>query len=70
MENHPAALAALSAGSVCFGALTYIGSAPNLIMRGVAERRGVRMPGFFGYTGWATALLLPGFLLMSVLFFL
>jgi Na+/H+ antiporter NhaD/arsenite permease-like protein len=64
------ALAALSAGSVCFGALTYIGNAPNLMVRGVAAHRGVRMPGFFGYMAWACALLLPGFLVLTLVFFL
>jgi len=63
-------LAAMSAGSVCFGALTYIGNAPNLIVRAIAAHRGVRMPGFFGYMALACALLLPGFALLTVLFFL
>ena len=62
-------LAAMSAGSVCFGALTYIGNAPNLMVRAVAAHRGVRMPGFFGYMVWSCALLLPGFVVLTVLFF-
>jgi len=64
-----ATLAAMSAGSVCFGALTYIGNAPNLIVRAIAAHRGVRMPGFFGYMALAGALLLPGFALLTLLFF-
>lgn len=63
-------LMAVSAGSVCFGALTYIGNAPNLMVRGVAAHRGVRMPGFFGYMLYACALLLPGFVAVTLLFFL
>ena len=55
-------LMALSAGSVCFGAITYIGNAPNMMVRGVAAHRGVRMPG--------CALLLPGFALVTAIWFL
>jgi Na+/H+ antiporter NhaD/arsenite permease-like protein len=63
-------LMAMSAGSVCFGAITYIGNAPNMMVRGVAAHRGVRMPGFFGYMLYANALLLPGFVAVTLLFFL
>ncbi len=64
------ALQALSAGAVFFGALTYIGNAPNLMVRSIAAHRGVRMPSFFGYTAWAAGLMLLPLLLVSVLFFL
>ena len=63
-------LLAISAGAVFFGALTYIGNAPNLMVRSIAAHRGIRMPGFFGYMGWACLLLLPCFALLSVIFFL
>ena len=63
-------LMAMSAGAVCFGALTYIGNAPNMMVRGVAAHRGVRMPGFFGYMLYASALLLPGLVAVTLLFFL
>lgn len=56
-------LVAISAGSVFFGGLTYIGSAPNLMVRSIAAHRGVRMPGFFGYSVIA-ALVLAGPLLL------
>lgn len=62
-------LAALSAGAVFFGALTYIGNAPNLMVRGIAAHRGVRMPGFLGFAAIAAALLLPAFAILTVLFF-
>lgn len=62
-------LVAISAGAVFFGALTYIGNAPNLMVRGIAAHRGIRMPGFFGYMGWASLALLPGFAAISLLFF-
>jgi Na+/H+ antiporter NhaD/arsenite permease-like protein len=64
-----ATLAAISAGAVLFGGLTYIGNAPNLMLRAIASHRGVRMPGFLGYLVLASALLLPVFLLLSALFF-
>ncbi len=63
------ALQALSAGAVFFGGLTYIGNAPNLMLRAIASHRGVAMPGFFTFTGYATLALLPVFALMSLLFF-
>ncbi len=63
-------LTAISAGAVFFGAVTYIGNAPNLMVRSIAAHRGIRMPGFFGYMLWSVALLLPVFLLQSWLFFL
>ena len=62
-------LTALSAGAVFFGALTYIGNAPNMMVQSIAAHRGIRMPGFFGYFLIAGALLLPGFLLLSLVFF-
>ncbi len=64
------ALMAISAGAVGFGALTYIGNAPNLMVRAIAVHGGVRMPGFFGYMLYASALLLPGFVALTLLFFL
>ncbi len=62
-------LRALSAGAVFFGGLTYIGNAPNLMLRAIASHRGVRMPGFFTFTGYAAVVLVPVFLVMSLLFF-
>ena len=62
-------LTALSAGTVFFGALTYIGNAPNMMVRAIAAHRGVRMPGFFGFMLWSCCLLLPGFVLLSLVFF-
>jgi Na+/H+ antiporter NhaD/arsenite permease-like protein len=62
-------LAAISCGAVFFGAVTYIGNAPNLMVKAVAERNGIRMPSFFGYLAWSAAVLGPVFLLVSLLFF-
>lgn len=60
-------LAAISLGAVYMGALTYIGNAPNLMVYAIATERGVRMPGFFGYIGWSLAVLIPLFLILTLL---
>jgi Na+/H+ antiporter NhaD/arsenite permease-like protein len=62
-------LAAISCGAVFFGASTYIGNAPNLMVKAVAERNGIRMPGFFGYFGWSAVVLGPVFAIVGLLFF-
>ncbi len=62
-------LVAISAGAVFMGANTYIGNAPNFMVRSVAQSRGVRMPGFFGYMLWSGAILLPLFGLLTLIFF-
>ncbi len=62
-------LAAISAGAVFMGANTYIGNAPNFMVKAVATSRGVNMPSFFGYVLWSGAILLPLFGLLTVLFF-
>ena len=62
-------LAAISAGAVFFGGLTYIGNAPNMMLRAIAAHRGVRMPGFFGFMLMAAGLLLPVLGLVSLIFF-
>ena len=62
-------LAAISAGSVFMGANTYIGNAPNFMVKAIAESRGIRMPSFFGYMAWSGAILLPLFVLITFIFF-
>lgn len=62
-------LLAISCGSVFMGALTYIGNAPNFMVRAIAARRGVRMPGFLGFMAWSVALMLPPLLAVTMLFF-
>ncbi|KQP37437.1 sodium:proton antiporter [Pseudorhodoferax sp. Leaf274] len=63
-------LAAISAGAVFMGANSYIGNAPNLMVKAIAEERGVAMPSFFGYMAWSCAVLLPLFVIVTFLFFL
>ena len=62
-------LTAIAAGSVFFGPVTYLGNAPNLMIREIASRRAVRMPGFFTYAGIMILILTPIYVLMSFLFF-
>jgi Na+/H+ antiporter NhaD/arsenite permease-like protein len=62
-------LAAISAGAVFMGANSYIGNAPNLMVKAIAEDRGIRMPSFFGYMAWSGLVLLPLFILMSLIWF-
>ncbi len=61
-------LAGISLGAVFMGANTYIGNGPNFMVKAIAERSGVKMPGFFGYMAWAAVILLPLFALVTVLF--
>ncbi|ACB34257.1 conserved hypothetical protein [Leptothrix cholodnii SP-6] len=62
-------LAAVSAGSVFMGANSYIGNAPNLMVKAIAEDRGLKMPSFFGYMAWSTLVLLPLFAVMTLIWF-
>lgn len=60
-------LASISMGAVYMGALTYIGNAPNFMVRSIAIEGGIEMPSFFGYFLRAGAVLIPLFLLLTVL---
>jgi Na+/H+ antiporter NhaD/arsenite permease-like protein len=63
-------LAAISCGSVFFGAATYIGNAPNFMVRSIAEEAGTPMPSFFGYMfGFSFLFLIPCFIIVTWLFF-
>ncbi len=65
-----ARLKAISAGAVFFGAVTYIGNAPNFMVRSIAEENKVPMPSFFGYMLWSVGILFPVFVLVTLLFFI
>jgi Na+/H+ antiporter NhaD/arsenite permease-like protein len=69
MTSLASTLAAISAGAVFMGANSYIGNAPNMMVKAIAEERGIRMPSFFGYMLWSTAILGPLFIVMTFLFF-
>ena len=62
-------LLAISMGSVFMGALTYIGNAPNFMVKAIAEQYQIKMPSFFGYMKWSITMLLPIFALSTVIFF-
>lgn len=62
-------LAAISCGAVFMGANSYIGNAPNFMVKAVVEEAGIRMPSFFGYMAWSCGILLPLFVLLTVIFF-
>ena len=63
------ALTAISCGAVFMGANTYIGNAPNFMVKSIAEENGIPMPSFFGYMAWSMAILLPLFMLTTLVFF-
>lgn len=63
-------LMAISAGAVFMGANTYIGNAPNFMVRSIAENADIKMPSFFGYMGWALVFLIPLFIIDTLVFFL
>ena len=63
-------LLAISAGAVFMGANTYIGNAPNFMVKSISESSGIEMPSFFGYFfKWAVPILMPLFIIVSWLFF-
>ncbi len=63
-------LLAISMGAVYMGALTYIGNAPNFMVKAIAEQSGIRMPSFFGFMAWSVPVLLPVFALVTWLWLL
>jgi Na+/H+ antiporter NhaD/arsenite permease-like protein len=69
MSTGATTLAAISAGAVFMGANSYIGNAPNLMVYAIARQAKVGLPSFFGYLGWAAAVLLPVFLVVWMIFF-
>ncbi|MBP3221596.1 MAG: sodium:proton antiporter [Neisseriaceae bacterium] len=69
MSELSTTLLAISMGAVFMGALTYIGNAPNFMVKSIAEQRKVKMPTFFGYMAWSLGILIPLFLLHTLIFF-
>lgn len=63
-------LVAISCGAVFMGANTYIGNAPNFMVKSISDENGVRMPSFFGYILWSLGFLIPVFILDTLIFFL
>ena len=61
-------LTAISVGAVFMGANTYIGNAPNFMVKAIAEQSGIRMPSFFGYMLWSIVILFPLFVIVTFVF--
>jgi len=64
-----ALLAAISCGAVFMGANTYIGNGPNFMVKAIAEENGVEMPSFFGYMAYSGMILIPLFIVVTIIFF-
>ena len=62
-------LLAISAGAVFMGANTYIGNAPNFMVKSIAEENEIKMPSFFGYMAWSFGILGPLFIFLTLIFF-
>jgi len=63
-------LEAISAGAVFMGANTYIGNAPNFMVKSIAEEYGIEMPSFFGYMiKYSIPILVTSFVLVTIIFF-
>ena len=70
MTENAIYLKAISAGAVFFGACSYIGNAPNFMVRSISEEAGTPMPSFFGYIlKYSLVFLVPSFVLASLIFF-
>jgi Na+/H+ antiporter NhaD/arsenite permease-like protein len=63
-------LMAISAGSVFMGANSYIGNAPNFMVKSICEEAKVKMPSFFGYMAYSIGILIPIFLLITYIYFM
>lgn len=63
-------LMAISAGAVFMGANTYIGNAPNFMVKSISDENGIKMPSFFGYIWWSIRFLVPVFIVDMIIFFL
>ncbi|GIX42508.1 MAG: sodium:proton antiporter [Leptospiraceae bacterium] len=68
IQKEPLILAGISLGSVFMGAMTYIGNAPNFMVRSIAEQFGIKMPSFGGYLIYSILILQPVFLIMALIF--
>jgi len=62
-------LLAISCGAVFMGAMTYIGNAPNFMVKSISEENKINMPSFFGFMLWSIVFLVPLFIVVSLIFF-
>lgn len=68
LQSFEQLLVAISMGAVFMGANTYIGNAPNFMVRSIAEENGIKMPSFFSYMAWSIGILIPIFILTTIVF--
>ena len=68
MTSFSSTLLAISMGAVFMGALSYIGNAPNFMVKAIAEDAKVAMPTFLGYIVWSFTILIPVFVLVTFVF--
>ena len=67
--HYASTLLAISAGAVFFGATSYIGNAPNFMIKTIAEHSGIKMPTFFGYMfKYSFTILIPIFVLLMLVY--
>jgi Na+/H+ antiporter NhaD/arsenite permease-like protein len=68
-QVNPGLLKAVACGSVFMGAMSYIGNGPNFMVKALAEHSGLKMPSFLAYLGWSSAVLVPLFIIETLVFF-
>ena len=69
MNQGAETLIAISTGAVFMGAMSYIGNAPNFMVKSIAEENNINMPSFFGYMLWSICILVPLLLIFSLIKF-
>ena len=62
-------LEAISVGAVFMGAMSYIGNGPNFMVKAICQENEIEMPSFFGYIAWSCLVLIPIFILVTIIFF-
>lgn len=68
MHTYPSILKAISVSSVVMGSMTYIGNAPNMMIKSIAIKQGIKMPSFIGYMAWSCIIILPiSFLMVFIM---
>jgi Na+/H+ antiporter NhaD/arsenite permease-like protein len=67
MTSSPNILKAISVSAVVMGSMTYIGNAPNMMVKSIAQKNGVKMPSFLWYMGWAAVIIIPLSIIVNLL---
>jgi len=69
MNDGMMTLVAISSGAVFMGAMSYIGNAPNFMVKSIAEENKINMPSFFGFMAWSVVILIPVMFMFSLIYF-